>query len=828
MAVSTLAALAVAAHAVGPAQAQILGAHANNTQITALRLCDAVSGFSASSRWIPAARSAASPNWTTIAASERDTRFNGRCILILILWFLEPRARPWARSQRFLSLHRNSANCPGRWRGGRAWISKGFIPAGERQYTSPADCERPPGATRGSRDDWQGRSETAWFRATRRLGHRAWRVPTSRRMQGIGRVSLGRGNAHGIDCSARRSRDEGAYGKFGDGRCRAVPSWRRKSRDRARRWVASPNRYARVRSDHRRLLQLQLWTTVALVLRLIWRGKYVVAARHASGVAARVLPRRASAGDAGRRDLVPVGISRPPSWRGRVACVGDGGARCGAAISLWNSVRLSAAFGHQRTHLIAFVANRPTRRPEGELFRGAICATSSLSDRIDSRYLITWCRRRAEPRTRAPATERFFYRGRSSAAGRSPAGGDPGRVRDSGPRRRIFGTPLVTVRRIRFRRVSGVHDRVSSGIIVAGVPPARALRPRALAGIGPTPRAHAVWRARGDVHVAEMGATTWVVIIFLLAHERRPLTRGSRRHRLPVSPARAVVGPWLDCGPREASGDVRRNGESSQRGGGAASPVDGDGERAGTIRHRRGLWCAEILSRDHAAQPDTPFAGQGGFMRYLCWRIRCRTGATWWQTRWMNFAKRYPVHVLLFGFDHFRFKSTYEESGNSRSSRLCGGTRCRSGSGSGCWVLSVSRCSRATRRWPRLTGLFVSSARRCHHCLLGPDPSGSCANAAIRSRGGDALTCRFRGRQTVGCARAASSRHAWCNCPSYASSGSPPAESAAWRALRSLDPLVSSSRSRADSRGIAAMSFRRFAGNVTLIPLSRAGAIRSL
>jgi hypothetical protein len=56
---------------------------------------------------------------------------------------------------------------------GLPWINDGFLPAGAHQYIAPGllPTHIPNASSWVAGDQWRGRGETAWFRASRRLVH---------------------------------------------------------------------------------------------------------------------------------------------------------------------------------------------------------------------------------------------------------------------------------------------------------------------------------------------------------------------------------------------------------------------------------------------------------------------------------------------------------------------------------------------------------------------------------------------------------------------------------------------------------------------------------
>jgi len=111
--------------------------------------------------------------------------------------------------------------------------------------------------------------------------------------------------------------------------------------------------------------------------------------------------------------------------------------------------------------------------------------------------------------------------------------------------------------------------------------------------------------------------------------------------------------------------------------------------------------------------PETPFAGQGGFIRYfLLADAQHATLETWLRTRWMNLANTFvPLHLLLdpASAGHFRLSSAYEpSSGLTRLTFLWWNTL-PFALGLGLWGLTLATLARAWRTHRAAVVLFAAA-----------------------------------------------------------------------------------------------------------------------
>jgi len=293
----------------------------------------------------------------------------------------------------------------------------------------------------------------------------------------------------------------------------------------------------------------------------------------------------------------------------------------------------------------------------GELFRGTVSRNFALSDRIDSRFSFYAVQAAAHGwGPAAERTERFYY---------------PWTYFSRGPLPGLVAIPLVLSTGGRppaehaeetwspFDAGGFATYRLVQYALAAAVIPAVYLLLLPLAGAG--------WALAGAGLLAltpfglhevlftwpKWAATAWLAAAFTLVHARQPVAAG-----LAVAlgflhhPLVLLWTPWLAlwCAGRHRPGFR--------------------GMLAGVTRLTLAS-AALVLPWMLAGRllphlPETPFAGQGGFIRYfLLADAQHATLETWLRTRWMNFANTFiPLHLLLdpASAGHFRLSSAYEPS----------------------------------------------------------------------------------------------------------------------------------------------------------------------
>lgn len=324
--------------------------------------------------------------------------------------------------------------------------------------------------------------------------------------------------------------------------------------------------------------------------------------------------------------------------------------------------RLDPAFT-RALGVAALVAGAVTARagvsvgPAGELFRGTVSRNFALSDRIDSRFSFYAVQAAAQGWSpAAPETERFYYpwtffsRGPLAGLAAIPVvlgtGGSP-----PGVHAEQIWTPFDPQGFAAYRVTQHV---LSSGVFAAFflllvplVGPGWALAGCGLAALAPF-----------GVHEVmftwpKWAATAWLVAAAGLLHAGRPGLAGAATGiGFLYHPLVLLWTPWLALacaaiGPRRPAAI------------------------AGNVARLAGATAAFVLPwmllgavMPHL--PGTPFAGQGGFMRYWFLADSHHADAeAWLRTRWMNFANTFvPLHLFADegSFRHFRFSSAYESS----------------------------------------------------------------------------------------------------------------------------------------------------------------------
>lgn len=598
-------------------------------------------------------------------------------------------------------------------------------------------------------DEWTGRAETAWFRASRQIIH----VAVAGYPQHAGcRLWAEFRNAEGritrIDCPLANPRER--WGAWEIGRPSDAVAVRILAEDRATDlfgWVAFSHPFRAwpgvVTAAHQ---HAQAWATVALVLTLLWGPGLLLACRsQAPETRTLVLL------GAGPLLLATVGLL---AW-----CLGGlvrpGVFGAAAVTGGWALIGVTGFRRHfafelegatpRLLGLAALLAVAVTAKslysvgPEGELYRGAISRNLTVGDRIDSRYpyyVVQVASHHVAPGS--PEAERFFYpwtffsRGPLSGLVALPVvaatGGQPPRTEFPEQRWSPFDRQGFAAYRITV-------IALSSGIVVAfGALLATFVGASwAIAGAG------LLALAPFAVHEVmftwpKWAATTWVVISFLLAHARRPFAGGlALGIGFLFHPMTLLWAPWIGLWAmriRKPETGNRRSEQSPIR----LSPVSGFRFPVSSLRPL-GLFAlgAALLALPWMAVgalmphlPDTPFAGQRGFIRYFLeadWQAA--TWNTWWRTRWLNFANTFlPLHVYFAGFDHPRFQSAYEPSGRLVKFAFVWWNSLPFGLGLGLWALSLVALARAWSVLRAAVVLFVIGPALQLTAYWGMDPLG--------------------------------------------------------------------------------------------------------
>lgn len=625
---------------------------------------------------------------------------------------------------------------------GRDWIS-GPFDHGSRER-GPDDGLLPAGIQNATSwvggDAWQGRAESAWFKANRRVisvGVKGYPQDHDCRLWAEFRAADGAITR--IDCPLLNPREVWAVWEIttpgGSVAMRVV------GEDRSTQqagWIAFSHPFRGWPASLPAVYQLlQLLATTALVLVLIWGPGLLWHARAASPALQAALfvglgPFLLAALGV---FLWGAGLVVPPQTAGLVA-VGAAWFALGAA-AWWRdfdfavSRALRRVLGVSALIVVAVVAKSAySVGPQGELFRGTVSRNFELSDRIDSRFSFYTVQAAAHGwGPGSPQTERFFapwtFFSRGPLAGLASipvvlaTNGRPPTVLPENPWSPYDSTGFATY-------------RVTMIVLASTVIVALFLILLPLVGDG--------WAAlaAGLLALTPFGvhevmftwpkwiATTWVVLAFGLAHARRPLGAGlALGIGFLFHPLALLWAPWLG---------LWSAGRSETR---AVKPV-----LATLVRFGLGAlalvlpWMAVGALMPHL--PTTVLAGQGGFLRY--WTMadwHYATWTTWWHTRWLNFANTFlPLHLYFStdSFNHPKFGSAYEESGRLVKFAEVWWNTLPFAAGLGLWALGGVALVRASRdiAWAALLlvigpALFIVAywgmdplglMRECGHPLL--------------------------------------------------------------------------------------------------------------
>lgn len=371
--------------------------------------------------------------------------------------------------------------------------------------------------------------------------------------------------------------------------------------------------------------------------------------------------------------------------------------------------------------VVAAVAARAacSAGPAGELFRGTISRNFQLSDRIDSRFSFYAVQAAAHHWGPAsPTTEKFYY---------------PWTFFSRGPLAGLAAIPVVMATAGRppaghaeqtwepFDRTGFAAYRITMYALAAGVLVAFHLLLAPLVG--------GRWALLGCGLVAlapfglhevlftwpKWAATAWLATAFAFVISRRPVAGGLC---LGVGFLyHPLVLLWSPCLALWWAGSSGRN----------------IGAAAGGVA-RLGLAAAALvlpwmaLGKMMPHLPDTPFAGQGGFLRY--WILadsHFATWETWLRTRWMNFANTFvPLHLFADAesFRHFRFSSAYETSGPAEKTLFLGWNSLPFALGLGLWVASAVAATRLVRRHFAAAAVLLLAPAGLLVAYWGGDPLG--------------------------------------------------------------------------------------------------------
>ena len=552
-------------------------------------------------------------------------------------------------------------------------------------------------------DGDRGRAETAWFRTSTSVTRAAvagythhagiklwaeWRDPT--------------GKIHRIDCPLTDPRETWALWEID--RPPEARELRLIAEDRTAAhtgWIAFSHPFRSWPPELESAWSLaQLTTTFALTLILLWGPGLLAGPRDASS-AMRCMWFLG----AGPLALAAAGICVwalgpwiRPAVTGTFFTAGIWLAVGFAARRRKFDLKLDLPFARALT-VAALVAGAVTARaaysagPAGELFRGTVSRNFALSDRIDSRFSFYAVQAAANIRGPAsPATERFYYpwtffsRGPLAGLAAIPVvlgtGGRP-----PGVHAEQVWTP--------FDRQGFAAYRVTQHVLSAGVFVAFFLLLLPLTGPG--------WALFGcgmaalapfGVHEVlftwpKWTATAWLAAAFALLHAGRPILAGAATGvGFLFHPLVLLWTPWLAVAAMVLA--PRRPAEM------AAAVIRLAAATAAIVLP----WMLLGALMPHL--PDTPFAGQGGFMRYwLLADSQLTDWDGWLRTRWMNFANTFvPLHLFSDSgsFHHFRFTSAHEASPPAEKTLFLWWNSLPFALGLGLWTAAAVSAKRLIRR----------------------------------------------------------------------------------------------------------------------------------
>ena len=614
---------------------------------------------------------------------------------------------------------------------GRAWIAGDFGPVNGIQQIAtgvlPTAIQQATSWLGG--DGAQGRAETAWFRASRRIiyvGVAGYPQRPGLRLWAEFRAAdktLTR-----VDCRLPDPREE--WQVWTIDRPADSLAVRLVAEDRSSEtfgWIAFTHPFrAPPGWMTAAYLHAQVYTTVALALTLLW-GPGLLLWRRAMPPEIRSLvllaagPLALAAG--GAITWCASGWVSPGFLGGMLVTVfwillGMAGARCKFEIQPGTAFRQILALAALVAVAVA-AKSTCSAGPEGETFRGTISRNLAVGDRLDSRfafYVVQAAAHHLAPH--APAIEKYFY---------------PWTFFSRGPLAGLTAVPIVLAtggqppvgfpdqRWSPFDREGFAAYRITLIVLATGVILACFLLFVPLLG--------KTWAlvACGLIALSPFGvhemmftwpkwiATAWLVTSFGLGHARRPLLAG---FALGVGflhhPLVLLWTPWLALW---VAGRTERR----------IAPTTATLARFALGASLLVLpWMALGKLMPHL--PDTPFAGQGGFFNY--WRLadsNLGTCEQWWHARWLNFANTFlPLHLCFSdaSYHHFRLNSTYEASGRLVKFAFVWWNSLPFALGLGLWALSLAGLARAWQTFRAATLLFVIGPVALAVLYWGMDPLG--------------------------------------------------------------------------------------------------------
>jgi hypothetical protein len=648
-----------------------------------------------------------------------------------------------------------------------AWFSGGFRTGGV--YPATVAGMLPPNILETGSwldgDEWQGRAETAWFDAPQRtISVAVAGYPQHAGCSLRAEFQYHDGTITRLDCDLKNPHEQWRAWRFDPPE--GALALRLVAEDQAddhSGWLAFSQPYRqRVNLLTPGYMLAQVFATAALAFVILWGPGLLWRPRNARPETRLVFLLGAGPlllAAAGVLIWVVSGTLRP----GPIAFVlvaalwlalGIGAWRRGFALEITAPMRRMLAVA-----LLVVVAaaakSTYSAGPEGELFRGGISRNLSVGDRVDTRYpfyIVQLATHHIAPSS--PQAEGFFYpwtffsRGPLAGLAMTPlvlaTGGRPDSEQPDQPWSPFDDYGFAAYRMGMLALASGVLFAVFM-MLVPFVGERWALVAGGLLALSPF-----------GVHEVmftwpKFAATAWTIASFALAHARRPLAAGIV---LAVGflfhPMTLLWAPWIALWaagravirtvPVTPDKSIERS-ESWSRGAPAAviqritaraprryQPLVRSGAAALGVAVGAGVialpWMAIGAAMPHL--PDTPFAGQGNFLRYWTqadWHLA--TWQTWWQTRWMNFANTFvPVHVYFSGFDHHKFTSAYEPSGRLVKFSFVWWNSLPFGLGLGLWVVSLVAVARALRMVPAAAWLFAVLPALFITAYWGMDPLG--------------------------------------------------------------------------------------------------------
>ena len=614
---------------------------------------------------------------------------------------------------------------------GRPWISGDFT--NKIDYQEIADGRLPAYLPRASswqhNDAWQGGAESAWFRASTAVIHVG--VAGYPRHHGCAITAEFKDAAGHVTRVPFPLRDPGERWQVWEiNRPAGAVAVRVVAEDRTSDftgWVAFSHPFRAWPSvlpiiwEH-----LQLYTTVALALTLVWGpGLFWYPRGTAPAVRLFFL--------IGIGPLILAGIGVLVwSLGGLISPTLFSG---GTTLALWLAIGLRArprgvsdeitptlrvALGVSALMVVAVTAKSTySTGPSGELYRGTISRNLTIGDRMDSRFpffIVQAAAHHSGPA--APTTERyfqpwtFFSRGPLAGLATIPVvlatGGKPPKAPPN-QTWHPFDPQGFAAYRVTMMTLASSIIVALAGMLSLWIAPRWALAGAGLLALSPF-----------GVHEImftwpKWVATTWLVLSFSLAHTRRPFAAGlTLGVGFLFHPMVLLWSPWLGlwaCG--RAPRDIFSIGKTGLRiAGGAVLLVI--------------PWMLAGALTPHL--PDTVMAGQGGFFRYWLEANRqIATWTTWWHSRWLNFANTFiPLHVYLSSesFHHAYANSVYEPSGRLVKFAYVWWNTLPFGLGLGLWLTSLTTLVTRGRNRPAVVWLLLVGPALLITANWGWDPLG--------------------------------------------------------------------------------------------------------